>query len=459
MSSSGTSPIDHLPERVQELVAAGDLETVAETLEELHPSDVADLLEFFESEEERVALVRVLSPELASEALAEMEESEHRGDLLAALDPEEGAGLLHELADDDAVDLIAELSAAEAHAILEALPRQEAGDLRGLLLYGEETAGGRMTTDLVAIPGTLSAGEAIREIRRLGREVEDFYTVFVVDPDGVLLGAVPLDDLILADTATSVADIAEPFAVTVASDTDQEDVGRILSRYNLVSVPVCDDQGRLLGRITFDDVIDVIEAEQTEDILRLAGVSEEEEVRADWKEAVGTRLPWLSLNLLTAAAAASVVFVFGDTIDQLWYLAAIMPIVAGMGGNSGTQALAVTVRRIAVSQGPLEKRFDAVGKELLVGLVNGLVLGGLAAAVAYAASVTWPQVVPPLLPLVVLLAMWGNIVVAGFSGAFIPTVLDRMGVDPAVASSVFVTTMTDLFGFFLLLGLAAALLL
>lgn len=457
-SSPDSEQIQALKEEIARLIQAGDVERLAETVAGFHPSDVADILESLDEEHRQVALMRALPPEVASEALAEMEVAEERGELLAALEPSLGAGLLHELADDDAADLIAELEPEEARAILEALPLDEAGDLRGLLLYDEETAGGRMTTDLVSVHRRSTAGQAIEEVRHQGREVEDFYTVFVVDEDERLVGAVPLDDLVVADPDTPVAEITVPIPVTVRPDLDQEEVGRILSRYNLASVPVVDAQDHLLGRITFDDVIDVLEAEQTEDILRLAGVSEEEEVRAGWREAVRSRLPWLSLNLVTATAAASVVLLYGDLIDQVWYVAAIMPIIAGMGGNSGTQALAVTVRRLALGEGPLERRRDAVGKELLIGLVNGIVLGLLAAGVATVASVT-VEGVSPSLPVVVLMAMWGTILMSGFAGAFIPTVLDRMGADPAVASSVFVTTLTDLFGFFLLLGLASALLL
>jgi len=457
MSSTGSSEIS-LHERVRILVDAGDAAGLAQAAVDLHPSDVADLLEALPSDDERIALLRALPAEVASEALAEMEGAEHRGDLLAALDPQRGAELLQELADDDAVDLIAELEPEEARAIFAALPLREAGELRGLLRYDEESAGGLMTTELVSVEGHLTTAQAISEIRLRGREVEDFYTVFVVDRSGVLIGAVPLDELILAEPDTPVAEVAEPFPVTLLPHVDQEEVGKILSRYNLVSVPVCDEGGRLLGRITFDDVIDVLEAEQTEDILRLAGVSDEEEVRAGWRDAVRSRLPWLCLNLLTAGAGASIVVFFATTIEQLWYVAAIMPIVAGLGGNSGTQALAVTVRRIAVTHGLLEKRSDAVGKELLVGLTNGVTLGLLAAAVAWVAVLVSPDLDPGL-PFVVLLAMWGNVVVGGFAGAFIPTVLDRAGIDPAVASSMFVTAFTDLVGFFLLLGLASAVLL
>jgi magnesium transporter len=235
---------------------------------------------------------------------------------------------------------------------------------------------------------------------------------------------------------------------------DQEDVGRALSRYNLPSIGVVDEEGRLVGQITFDDVIDVIEAETTEDILRFAAVSDEEEVRGSTLDAIRSRLPWLLLNLGTASIGASVVWHFQGTIEALVLLAVVMPIVAGLGGNAGTQALAVTIRRIAVSDESLSRRWGVVRKEALVGLLNGLVVG-LVAAVAghlfFGAGVRFGAVV--------LLAMWGNMVVASFAGAFIPIFLESMGVDPAVASSVFVTALTDLSGFMLLLGLATAVLL
>jgi magnesium transporter len=444
-----------LEERLRPLVAARDSEALARVLTELdlHPSDVADLLEALPEAEARLALVRVLPPELASEALAEMDEGEDRGELLAALDPSQSARLLHELADDDAADLIGELQPHEAARILAALPVDEAGELRGLLEYDEESAGGLMTTELVAIQAHLTAREAIEEVRRQGREVEEFYTIFVVDAERHLQGAVPLGELILAEPDTPVRELVEDVPVSIRPGLDQEEVGRLLSRYNLVSVPVVTPEGRLLGRITFDDVIDVMEAEQTEDIFRLAGVSDEEEVRADWAESVRARLPWLLVNLLTAMIAASVVYAFQDTIQAVVILASLMPIIAGMGGNAGTQALAVTVRRIALSDGPLERKSDAVLKELLVGLVNGAVIGIAIAVLAMALGET------AVLGVVVLLAMWGNIVVAGFAGAFVPTVLHRLGADPAVASSVFVTTFTDLCGFFLLLSLGTMLLL
>jgi magnesium transporter len=444
-------------ERLRALLETGDLSGVRELLPDLHPSDVADVLASL-AEDQRVAVIRALPVELASEALAEMEEHEERGDILAALAPEQGAELLQRLEDDDAADLIADLEPAERRRILAELPEAAAGELRELLLFEEETAGRLMTTSLVAIRADVTAAEAIEEVRRQGREVEDFYSVFVIDEQRRLQGTVPLDDLILAEPSTTVASLVQPADVTVGPDVDQEEVGRLMSRYNLVNIAVVEESGELIGRITFDDVIDVIEAEQTEDLLLLAGVSEEEALRGTWRDAVQARLPWLAVNMVTAFMGVSVILIFGEIIESIWFIAAVMPIIAGMGGNSGTQSLAVTVRRIATSRGSLEGPSDAVRKEAIVGLVNGFALGVLAFGVAWIAAMLIPAV-SHRLPWVILLALWGNIVIGASMGALIPTLLHRMGADPAIASSVFLTTFTDMMGFLLLLGLASALLL
>jgi magnesium transporter len=441
-----------LVEEYLALVEADDFAAVGVLLEALHPGDIADFLERVQETEDLAQIIRLLPSELASETLSEMEEGELRTDLLEAFRPEETAEFLDTLADDDAADLISEYRPDEQALILAALPADRADELSGLLLYGEETAGGLMTTALVKVGAELTAAQAIDTVREQGREVDEFYNVFVVDAEDRLLGTVPLDDLILASPDRPVAELVQTVIASVLPDTDQEDVGRLFTRYNTVSLPVLDAAGVLLGRITFDDVIDVIEAEQTEDLLLLAGVSDEEELRGGWAGAVRSRLPWLSANLLTAAVAATVVWVYTDTIVDLPFLAVLMPIVAGMGGNAGTQALAVTVRRLAVSGAPMEGRARVVGKELIVGFVNGLVIGVIVALFT-GLTMGWPAAG------VVLIAMWGNILVAGFAGAFVPSVLDRFGIDPAVASSVFVTTFTDLFGFLLLLGLATELLL
>jgi magnesium transporter len=453
--STSQDEFEDVGPRVQELLAAGDHAAAGEAALSVHASDLADLLEELDLED-RVRLLSALPVELASGALAEMEEGEDRADLLSALAPGKRAELLGELADDDVVDLIGELEPPEQRKVLDTLPVDEADELIDLLRYEEESAGGLMTTELVSVDGTLTAGEAIEEVRVQGREIEDFYTVFVVDESRRLLGTLRLDDLVIADPASRVGELVEAPVATVRPDVDQEEVGRLISRYNLAAIGVVADDGTLLGRITFDDVIDVIEAEQTEDILLMAGVGgDEEALRYTWTESVRARMPWLFVNLFTAALASAVVYAFSSTIESVVILAAIMPIVAGLGGNAGTQALAVTVRSLAVDRTPGKKPplMDHVGRELAVGLVNGAILGLVVAVLATALGGD------AMLGGVVLLAMWGNLVVAGFLGSFVPSLMDRFGLDPAVASSMFVTPFTDLCGFLFLLGLGSALLL
>ncbi|HET9947446.1 MAG TPA: CBS domain-containing protein, partial [Longimicrobiales bacterium] len=300
-------------ERVLALLELPDADAAREQVAGLHASDVADVLESLE-EPERLKLLSLLPVEVASEALAEMEEGGTRAELLAALEPDKRTELLAELADDDVADLIAELEPAEQRKVLEELPVQDATELLDLLSYDEDTAGGLMTTEVVSIERSRTAAEAIEEVRRQGREVENFYTIFVVDADRRLQGTLRLDRLIMADPSQPIAELVEEPAATVLPSEDQEQVGRLIARYNLASIAVVDEDRRLLGRITFDDVIDVMEAEQTEDILRMAGLGDEEGLRYTWSEAVRARLPWLGLNLLIASLSAFVVWVFSDTI-------------------------------------------------------------------------------------------------------------------------------------------------
>ena len=449
--------MEKVHERLAALLAEGDRQALLHALEELHPSDIADLVEALE-DDHRIHVLSVLPADVASETLAEMEEGEDRADLLAALHPARSAELLQEMADDDAADLLGELEPHEQRRIFEQLSAEDAGDIRGLLLYDEETAGGLMTTDLVSVEANLTAAEALTEVRRQGREVETFYTVFVVDQRRRLLGTVGLDVLVTAEPEEKVAALVEPPAAVVLPDTDQEEVSWLIARYNLASIPVVNEFDVLLGRITFDDVLDVLEEEQTEDILRLAGAGSDEDVlrHSAWKS-VRTRLPWLLLNLVTAAMAAAVILAFEDTIEQVVTLAFLAPIIAALGGSSGTQSLAVTIRRLTLEghrPGP-----GFISQELAVGLVNGAVLGVGIALISLGLGALGLGYPDPMLGLVVLLAMWGNQVVATVAGASIPTFLERVGVDPSVASSVFVHTLTDLFGFFLLLSLASAMLL
>lgn len=467
MSTPELQDVDDLQGRLKRLGAllhAQDEASLRRFLEELHPSDIADLIEHIEEEAVRVRILDLLPADIASETLAEMEAHQHPEEILAALEPERIGALLEELHSDDAADLIGELDPHEQARVLSTLEPVEAGELRELIAYPEDSAGGIMTTEVVAISVHLTAGEAIQEVRRQAREIgDDFYNIFVVDLLRRLQGQVGIQELVLADPEQSIAELVEPPLITVPVDMDQEEVGRLIGRYNEPSVPVIGPRNTLLGRITWDDVLDVIEAEQTEDILRLAGIGGEEEVQGEWQHAVKARLPWLALNTVTASLGAAVVITFEDTIAAMAVLAGIMPVIAGLGGNAGTQSLAVTVRRLALTREGAARRWRVAAKEVLVGLVNGAALGlivGLAAHVVVNVLGVGSGEGPGfMLGVVVMLAMWGNLVVASVAGAFVPVLLERVGVDPAVASSVFVTATTDITGFFLLLGLATQLLL
>jgi magnesium transporter len=442
--------LDH----VRALVRAGDAPALARELRSRHASDVADLVEALDSEEERAFLLDCLPAAEASAALAEMEEEAEPEELLASFAPGRIRDLVATLDDDAAADLIGDLAPDEQARVLAALPRDEASELRELLQYPEDSAGGLMSTDVVVVRDDATVAEAMESTREQARAVAQFYTVFVTDREGRLCGTLPFRVLITADSDAVVGALVRPTVAAVRPESDQEEVARLLARYNLVALPVVDGSGRLLGHVTFDDVIDALEEETTQDILRFAGTSEDEEVAGSWRDAVRARLPWLAVNLATAFLAASVVLRFEHAVSALPVLAAWQTVVAGMGGNAGTQALAVTVRRLATRpEERLTGRWRNVGREVVVGLVNGLAIGLVALVVA----VVLRQ--PATLAFVVLAALWGNLAVAGFAGAFIPTLLSRLGADPAIASSVFVTAFTDICGFLLLLGLAARLML
>jgi magnesium transporter len=439
-----------LLDRMVELVRKGELGLFSRRAHDFEPADLAEVLTALD-EKERVSAVQALPPELSSQALAEMPEEAHAGETLAALDPDLAAEIDEELDDDDAADILGELDPTRQEQILSAV--EDRTEVDQLLRYDEETAGGRMTTHMVTVPDTATTEQALEAIRRQAEEVEDFYQVFVVDASRRLVGILPFKDLVISKPDRPVRDFMADADIFVTPDLDQEEVARLMARYNLPSVPVVNDQGQLLGRVTFDDVIDVVEAETTEDLLQFGGVPADEDLAAGWQTAVRSRLPWLSINLLTAFLAGGVVFLFQHTIQRTLALAVWMPVIAGMGGNAGTQALAVTVRRLALGLIPVNVFTRVVGKEILVGTINGMVMGVTVGAVAALIGEG------ARLGLVVFLAMVGNLMVAGFAGAFIPIILERMGIDPAVASSIFVTTFTDVCGFLLLLGLAGWLLL
>lgn len=437
-------------EELLELARREDLSAFIARAHDLEPADLADVLAELD-EGERLRVVRALPPELSGEALIEMPADEHAEETLAALEPSEAAEIVEELADDDAADILGELDPEDQARILAEV--EDSADVERLLRYDPETAGGLMTTEVVTVLDTATAAEAISEIRRQAEEVADFYQVYVVDQRRQLVGILPLKDLVVSSPTRDVRAVMTDADITVGPDLDQEEVARVMARYNIPSVPVVDPEHRLLGLVTFDDVVDVVEAENTEDLLRFGGVSASEELEAGWQDAVRSRLPWLLVNLLTAFVAAAVVDSNLGIIARLPILSAWLGIIAGMGGNAGTQSLAVTVRRLALGLIAPGDAMAIIRKEALVGVVNGLANGLVVAGVAVVTGQT------PAFGLVVAGAMIGNLLVAGLSGAFIPLVLQRFGVDPAIASSIFVTTFTDVCGFGLVLFLASFLLL
>lgn len=434
------------------LAISGDNEQLKATLKEYHASEIAILFESI-AKEDRQRIINLLDVEIASEVISEMHEEAHPEELLLQLHPDKRTEIVEELDYDDATDIISQLEEHEQKEILEDLSEDDASNIRNLMRYDEETAGGLMNTEFIKINLNLTKKDAIDEIIRQSEEIEEFYTVFVVDNENVFKGIVSLKDIIKAKGNAKITEMVKSDVVYVRPETDQEEVAKLISQYNLTSIPVVDAEMKLLGRVTFDDVIDVLEDENTEDFLKISGVSEDEELSGNWIEAVKSRLPWLIINLGTAFLASSVVRHYHDTINQLTVLSAYMVIIAGMGGNAATQALAVTVRRISLYDLTDNQSYRTVLKEFMVGLINGAVTGLIILIFAYFFDSN------PMLGLVIFLAMTGNLVIAGITGSSIPLILKRIGIDPAIASSIIITTFTDVFGFLLLLGLASKLLL
>ncbi len=430
----------------------GDDPALKLMLEEYHASEIAILFKNL-SDEEKQRIINLLEVEKASEVISEMDEESHPEALILQLHPDKRTEIFEELDYDDATDILSLMDEEEQEEILEDLNENDASSIRNLLQYDEDSAGGIMNTQFISININLTKKEAIAEIIRQSEEIEEFYTVFAIDDESRFKGIVSLKNILKAKSNQRIAELVKADAVYVLAQTDQEEVAKLISQYNLTSIPVLDDEMRLLGRVTFDDVIDVLEEENTEDILRISGVSEDEELGGNWKEAVKSRLPWLILNLGTAFLASSVIRHFKGTLEDISILSAYMTIIAGMGGNAATQALAVTVRRISLNDLTDQQAYRTVLKEFTVGLINGAVTGMIIFGFANYFDAN------PMLGLVVFLAMTFNMLIAGVTGAGIPLLLKRIGIDPAIASSIIITTFTDVFGFLFLLGIATEFLL
>lgn len=426
-------------------IRAGDGAAIGKLTEDLHEADFADLIRALEPDL-RPVFIRLLGKDFDFAVLTELDETE-RVQILEELSAETVAQGVSELESDDAVYILEDLEKAEQDEILSKLSAPEQLVLKRGLEYPEESAGRRMQTEFIAVPPFWTVGQTIDHMREADDLPEDFYEIFVVDPAHRPVGTVALNRILRSKRPTPISTILDEDLEVVHATQDQEEVARLFERYNLVSAPVVDEAERLVGVITVDDIIDVIEEEADEDIRRLAGVGDEE--ASDTSLYIArTRIPWLLINSATAFMSAGVIGLFDGTIEQMVALAVLMPIVASMGGNAGIQAMTVAVRALASGEQarPLGR---AILRELIVGLINGVAIAILVGA----AAGLWFS--DPSLGAVIGIALVGNILTASLFGALIPVLLTRLRIDPAVASGVFLTTITDVVGFFLFLGLAA----
>ncbi len=432
---------------VSDAVAGRNRERLALLVEDLHEADLGTLLEALEAEL-RPALIELLGRDFDFAALTEVDDAV-REEILEELETETVAEGVRELDSDDAVFILENLDAADQDEILQRLPAVERVALRRALDYPEDSAGRLMQTDFIAVPPFWTVGQTIDFMRETDDLPDTFFEIFVVDPGVRLLGSVPLDKLLRTKRPVRIAEIMEEDPDQVEATDPQEDVARRFQRYNLVSAAVVDEGGRLVGVITIDDVVDVIEEEADAEIKALGGVKPDEELSDTVFSIARSRFTWLFVNLLTALLASAVIGLFERSLEKMVALAVLMPIVASMGGNAGTQSMTVAVRALATRDLGRGNTWRIVRREVVVGLLNGLAFAGLMGIVA---SVWFG--LPSLGP-VIGLALVVTLVSAAFGGIVIPIVLDRFGVDPAVASGPFVTTITDVVGFFAFLGIAS----
>lgn len=433
-------------ERVETAIAAGDSAMLREEISPLHESELGDLLEALDNDN-RQSLVRLMGDAFDYAALTEVDEA-IRLSIVDAMPNEQIAAAVRELESDDAVYILEDLDEEDRKEILERLPFRERIRLRRSLEYPEESAGRRMQTEFVAVPPFWTVGQTIDYMREEEELPESFAQIFVIDPSFKLQGAVDLDRILRAKRPEKIEDIMHETRHAIPAEMDQEEAAQVIEQYDLPSAAVVDANQRLVGVLAIDDVIDIMQQEADEDIKRLGGVGDEE-ISDTVLTAARSRFSWLLINLATAILASLVIGLFDATIEQMVALAVLMPIVASMGGNAGTQTMTVTVRALAARDIDFHNAGRIIRRETLVGLLNGLIFAviiGVVAAVWFDSRG---------LGSVIAIAMVINMLAAALAGILIPLVLDRLGADPAIASGTFVTTVTDVVGFFAFLGLAA----
>lgn len=426
---------------------------VANAIEEVPAPDAAAVMENL-SAEQAAEVAEILDPDTAGRILAEMEPS-RAASVLSDMEAAEASMVVAAMDPDDAVDVLEHVPIAQHEAILSEMEAAEAREMRALEQYPPDTAGGIMTTEVSALREDLTVEQAVAELRRLNEELEQMYYVYVVDRRGHLVGVLSMRDLILAKPGTKLSRVMRPNVSSVPATMDQEEVARTMRRYGYLAMPVVDDKNRLLGLITHDDAADVLEEEATEDVQKLFGAGGEERLNSPWHFSFRKRVWWLLVNLLTAFLAAAVVASFDSTIRRLAILAAYMPIVAGTGGNASAQAMAVTIRGLAIGRVDRRLMRHVLLREIRVGFLTGMVIGLATALIALLwndADATGTRSLA--LGAVVWAALLLNHTVACLSGASIPFIMKKLGFDPAQSATIFATTVTDVVGFFALLGLA-----
>ena len=435
---------------VRAALAASDGARLRALVAPLHEADTADLIERFRPDERR-RLIAIAHDVLSGDVLAQVED-EIREELIGEIGAERVAEAIADMDSDDAVAVLEDLDDPQRKEILDAISSEERAGVAAGLTHPEDSAGRLMQRELVALPAFWTVGQTIDHMREAGDDLPgDFYEIYVIDPRHRPIGRIPLHRLLRTRRPLLLRDIMATDLKAIPAGTDQEEVGHVFEQYDLVSAPVIGESGRLIGVITVDDVVDVIQEEAEEDLLRLSGVREPDIYRAALRTASG-RFTWLLVNLGTAILASLVIYQFDGTIDQMVALAVLMPIVASMGGNAGTQTMTVAVRAIATKDLTTANVLRVLWKEVLVGGLNGIVFAVLTGG----AAAGWYGDIA--LGIVIGAAMIINMVVAGFFGLVIPAALWRLGIDPATAAGVLLTTITDVVGFLAFLGLAGMLL-
>lgn len=417
-----------------------------------HPADLAEHLEQL-SFDKQICLLQNLPAEEAAEAVAELEEHV-RVELLENLDPDIAAGILAEMSPDDAADVLDELEEDHRDALLNTLDSEDAEEIRHLMAFDPDTAGGIMNTEIIILEADLNVDEAIKQIRSEIEDKEIPYYTYVVDKTDYLIGVISLRELLISKPGTIMKDkVKEQNLISVTFDQGKQEVARLLSHYNFMALPVVDREGRLMGVITHDDVIDVINELASEDLLGMVGAGQDETIDTPWLDSLRMRLPWLLLNMMNSSLSAYVVYLFDGTIAQMALLAVLMPMVANQAGNTGQQALAVMIRELATGRFEARRAWSAVLREGKIGGLSGLFLGVL---VFFFVSVIFDN--KPL-GLIMGVSLLLDMCMGALAGASIPLVLKSLGRDPAQASSIFLTTITDGAGFFVFLSLATIFLL